>query len=161
MENSENGIHRAWGNVPTAKEKSAVLRSVHQLLDALAPERPVKRGETPRARVEQHRTPAGCVLQANSVALTVSWFVDRRDQTLGELNVNVWNGVVSRGGSSYRKPEKATIVREFVLRPFEGANDTCMWRSDDGTEFDTPALEAHCLALLENQIEQSRVRARR
>lgn len=155
MENSETGAPRGWGNFPTAKEKSAVQRSVHKLLDALAPERPVKRGDAPRARVEQHRTPAGCILQARAAAISVSWFADRREQTLGELHVNVWNGVVSRGGASYRKAEKATIVREVVLRPVEGAVDTCVWRSDDGTEFDTPALEAHCLSLLENQIKQS------
>jgi hypothetical protein len=153
MENQETATVRGWGSGPTAKEKSAVQRSVTKLLDALAPEKSVKRSDEPRARVEQHRTPAGCVLQAKTAAVSVSWFADRREQTLGELHVNLWNGVVSRGGSSHRKPEKATVVKELVLKPRESLTEACVWRAEDGREFDTASLEAYCVALLEGQIK--------
>ncbi len=153
MENS-GGAVRAWGTSPTAKEKNAVQRAVTALLDALAPERVLKRGDQFRGQVEQHRTPNGCVLQAEAAAVSVSWFVDTRSQdTLGELHVNVWKGVVSRGGGGHRKPEAAAIVSELVLHPITSSVDDCLWRTDDGTKFDTAGLAAHCGALLEAQMK--------
>jgi hypothetical protein len=153
MDNPQSTALRGWATTPTAKEKSAVQRSVTALLDTLAPERVVKRGETLHSAIEQHRTPAGCVLQAEDSALSVSWFADNRSDTIGELHVNVWRGVVSRGGSSHRKPVKASIVSEKVLRPLTGSTEGCVWRADNGTEFDTPSLAAHCVALLEKQMK--------
>ena len=155
MENSQEAVMFRTDNRPTAKEKSAVQRAVNRLLDGLAPERVIKRTEQAPARVEQHRTPAGCVLQARNAAVSVSWFSDRREQTIGELHVNVWKGTVSRGGVSYRKPERAVVVEELVLKPVSGEADTSLWRTEDGREFDTPTLQAHCLELLETQIEKS------
>lgn len=153
MENQENTILRGWGTAPTAKEKSAVQRAVTELLDSLAPERVVKRGDMLHGPIEQHRTPVGCVLQAESAALSVSWFVDNRSDTLGELHVNVWRGIVSRGGSSHRKPAKASIISERVFRPMTKSIEGCIWRGDDDKEFDTPALAKFCIALLEAQIK--------
>src|SRR5687768_4778909 len=63
-----------WTAVRTAKEKNAVQRAVTALLDELAPERVVKRGDRLTLPVEQHRTPSGCVLQAPKAAVSVSWF---------------------------------------------------------------------------------------
>jgi|SRR5687767_2641896 len=147
---------RAWGTAPTAKEKNAVQRSVTALLDALAPERVLKRADAIRGAIEQHRTPSGCVLQAAEGAISVSWFVDTRSQdTLGELHVNVWRGVVSRGGSSHRKAESATIVSELVLHPITSSVDDCLWQTDDGTKFGTQSLAAHCASLLAEQIKGS------
>lgn len=147
---------RLRANAPTAKEKSAVQRAVTQLLDTLAPHKVVKRSDELHGPIEQHRTPAGCVLQARAAAISVSWFADSRAQdTLGELHINVWNGVVSRGGSSHRRPTKATIVSEKVVRPTLIVGDACVWRTEDGTEFETPALAAHCTALLDQQIKAS------
>jgi len=153
MDNSEIVTGRGWSTAPTAKEKSAVQRAVTALLDALAPERVVKRGDSLQGPVEQHRTPVGCVLQAENAALSVSWFADTRSETLGELHVNVWRGVVSRGGSSHRKPAKASIISERVLRPITSSTEGCLWRADDGSEFDTSALAARCIAWLEEQIK--------
>ena len=151
---SESG--RAWGTSLTAKEKNAVQRSVTALLDALAPERVLKRADAIRGAIEQHRTPSGCVLQAAEAAISVSWFVETRSQdSLGELHVNVWRGVVSRGGSSHRKAESATIVSELVLHPVTSSVDDCVWQADDGTRFDTAGLAAHCASLLEEQIKGS------
>jgi hypothetical protein len=151
----ENVTRTMWNSSPTAKEKSTVQRSVTELLDGLAPERVVKRGDLIHGPIEQHRTPSGCVLQAENAAVSVSWFPDTRGQTLGELHVNVWSGVVSRGGSSHRKPVKAEVVSEMVLRPMDSSLEGCVWRADNGTEFDSPALVAHCVALLKTQIARS------
>jgi len=146
---------RVWGSAPTAKEKSAVQRAVTELLDALAPHRVVKRSDEVHGPIEQHRTPGGCVLQARAAAISVSWFADNRAQdTLGELHINVWHGVVSRGGSSHRRPTKATIVSERIARPSLASGDACVWRTEDGKEFNTSALAAHCNALLDQQIKK-------
>jgi hypothetical protein len=48
---------------------------------------------------------------------------------------------------------KASIVSEKVLRPLTGSTEGCVWRADNGTEFDTPSLAAHCVALLEKQMK--------
>ncbi len=131
-------------------------RAVTALLDELAPERVLKRGERLRVPVEQHRTPTGCVLQAATAAVSVSWFADAgTDAALGELRVIVWRGVVSRRGSAQR-PDGATVVRELVLRPIERPSDDCVWRAADGTEYDTAGLAAHCIALLEEQMRADR-----
>lgn len=125
-------------------------RSVTALLDELAPERVLTRGERIRLPIEQHRTPAGCVLQAATAAVSVSWFPEAApDAALGELRVIVWRGTVSRRGS---RRESATMVKEVVLHPLERPPEDCLWRATDGTEYDTSALAAYCIALLEDQM---------
>jgi hypothetical protein len=133
---------------PTLKERNAVQRSVDRLLDELAPEKALRRGEAPAVSVEPHRTPSGCVLQGPSAALSVSWFADAsEDLTLGELQVVLWRGTVARRGIA-RPPKGAVVEAELVLRPVEVAPDRLIWRASDGTEFDSQSLAAHCLALL-------------
>ena len=140
-----------WTASPTAKEKNTVQRAVTALLDELAPEKATKRSERLPVAVEQHRTPSGCVLQAATAALSVSWFPEAAaDSALGELHINVWKGIVSRRGAP-KRPEGATIIKELVLRPIERATDAA-WRAPNGATYDTAALAAHCLALLEEQI---------
>jgi len=132
------------------KEKNAVARAVTALLDELAPERVLRRVEQ-LGQVEQHRTPTGCVLQARTAAVSVSWFAPGGSQTtLGELHIVVWRGTLSRRGSP-RQKEGATIVAELMLRPIEQPADDLQWRDTDGKEYDTASLAAHCLALLEAQ----------
>jgi hypothetical protein len=141
-----------WNSSPSAKSKSAVQRSVTQLLDELAPERVVKRVGEVKGPVEQHRTPTGCVLQAADCAVSVSWFADAtKDAVLGQLHVLVWRGKVARRGSA-RPPKGATIVADLILRPIEPPADDCVWQTNDGTRFDTASLAARCLALLQEQI---------
>jgi len=152
MSDPTNPPSAPWTASPTAKEKHAVQRSVTALLDSLAPERVVKRVERLAVPVEQHRTPSGCVLQAATAAVSVSWFPDpANDAILGELHVVVWRGIVSRRGSP-KRPEGAAVTNELVLRPVERPSDECVWRAEDGTLYDTNALAARCLALLEEQI---------
>lgn len=154
MDTPEETTALRWGSPPTAKAKNSVQRSVNALLDALAPERVLKRGDGIRGEIEQHRTPSGCILQAKDAAVTVSWFVDSRSQaSLGELHVNVWRGVVSRGGASYRKAESATILTELVLVPIINPVDDCVWRARDGAEYDTAGIVAYCLPFVQEPID--------
>ncbi len=152
MSDPTNPPSAPWTASPTAKEKHAVQRSVTALLDALAPERVVKRVERLAVPIEQHRTPSGCVLQAATAAVSVSWFPDpANDAVLGELHVVVWRGVVSRRGSP-KRPEGAAVTKELILRPVERPADECVWKAEDGRTYDTSALASRCLALLEEQM---------
>jgi hypothetical protein len=152
MNDSTNRTGPNWSASPSAKAKTAVQRSVTALLDELAPERVLSRVGQLKGRVEQHRTPTGCVLQAADCAVSVSWFADAtKDAALGELHVVVWRGKVARRGSA-PPPKGATIIADLVLRPIEPPAVDCLWQASDGTRYDTAALAAKCLALLEAQI---------
>ncbi len=133
---------------PTYKEKGAVQRSVNALLDELAPERAPPRGERVRVAVEQHRSPNGCVLQAEDCALSVSWFEESRGASLGELHVILWRGTVARRGAT-RHTKGATIISETILYPIEPPDGSYVWRAADGTRYDSMGLVAKCLALLQ------------
>lgn len=142
----------SWGASPTAKEKNAVQRSVTALLDALAPERVLKRAEQLTAPVEQHRTPSGCVLQTSDCALSVSWFGEAsNDAAMGELHVILWHGTVARRGAT-RDRKGATIISEMIVRPLEPPADGFLWQATDGSQYTTASLAAHCLSLLEAQV---------
>jgi len=155
MDNANKPI-ASWTPSRSAKEKNIVQRAVTALLDQLAPERVLKRSDQLLATVEQHRTPNGCVLQAPTAAISVSWFAaPGKDAPLGELRVIVWSGTVSRRGRA-ANPEGAKVMKELVLRPIEMPTDDFVWRAADGTEFDTSALAARCIALLEEQVSASR-----
>jgi hypothetical protein len=149
---NSGGTGPQWSTSPSAKAKNAVQRSVTALLDELAPERVLRRVEQIEGTVEQHRTPTGCVLQAASYAVSVSWFSDAtKEAALGELHVLVWRGKVARRGSP-RSPKNATIIAELVLRPIDPPAEDCLWQATDGARYDTASLAAKCLALLEEQI---------
>ena len=138
---------------PTLKERNAVQRSVERLLDELAPEKALRRGESPALPVEPHRTPSGCVLQGPTAALSVSWFADAsEDLTLGELQVVLWHGVVARRGVA-RPPKGAMVASELVLHPVDGASDGCVWKATDGRLFDSESLAAYCMTLLDTLRE--------
>jgi hypothetical protein len=135
----------------TSKEKNAVQREVTRLLDTLAPERATARPSRLITSVQQHRTPNGCILQAAEAALSVTWYVEAADRgRVGELQVVLWRGIVSRRGSA-PTTDPAEVVRREVLNPIERPTDDCIWRSDAGTAYDTAGLAAHCLALLEGK----------
>jgi len=137
---------------PSSKTRNTIQRAVTALLDELAPERVLKRSEDLRAGVEQHRTPNGCVLQAEKAALSVSWFSGATNSpALGELRVTVWNGIVSRRGSPRRK-EGASVVSEMVVHPIEDASDDRVWRASDGVDYNVSDLAAICTRLLDQQV---------
>ena len=153
MDDSTDQGPPQWSASPSVKAKNAVQRSVTALLDELAPERALKRASQLPPPVEQHRTPSGCVLQAATCAVSVSWFPDpTTEANLGELHIVVWRGRVSRRGGP-RSVKNATIVAELILRPLEPPADDCVWEATDGVRYDTAALAARCLALLQAQID--------
>jgi hypothetical protein len=140
----------AWSTSPSAKAKHAIQRSVNALLDQLAPERVLRRGEEPPVAIEEYRTPSGCVLQAPNAALSVSWFADTTAESrLGELHIVVWRGKVTRRGAPPSKP--ATQVSELIVRPVEAVADASVWETSDGLRHDTASLAARCIALLDEQ----------
>ena len=150
---TDPGSASPWTTSPTAKEKHALQREISALLDELAPEKVLTRGDTLRLPVEHSRTLQGCVLQAPDAALSVSWFAaPASEKTLGELHVVVWRGTLSQRGAASRH-KGATIVQEFVFKPIEKPTDATVWRRSDGPEFTTPELAALCLALLKEQID--------
>jgi hypothetical protein len=136
------------GGPPTIKERNAVQQEVGRLLDAFAPERAAHRMGAKEA-VERHRTPRGCILQAATGAVSVSWFPDSaQGAELGELQVMGWRGTVSRPGSSQRA-SGAQVVDELVLRPVENRGGSLVWRTTEGTTYTTDALVARANELLE------------
>jgi hypothetical protein len=138
---------------PTSKEKNAVQREVNRLLDELAPERTPAHASRSMDAIQRHRTPTGCILQGANAALSVTWYVDAAERgRVGELQIVLWRGIVSRRGSG-KKPDPAEMVQQEVLNPIERPTDDCIWRSGDGTVYDTARLIAHCLALLEAQLK--------
>jgi hypothetical protein len=148
-------VATSWAIYPGAKEKNAAQKAATALLDALAPEPAVVRGARPPAQIVRHRTPGGCVLQAPDVAVSVSWFPESAEGSpLGELRVIVWDGVVVRRGASSRR-RGATVVSEMRLRPIDPPQEGRVWMSAEGKSYDTPALAALCLGLLEQQIRES------
>lgn len=123
-----------------------------RLLDELAPERAAARTVKPVESIEAHRSPNGCILQAENAALTVTWYADATDQDrVGELQVMLWRGVVSRrGGAPVRTP--AEVVRQEVLNPIEEPADEFTWKSREGAVYTTSGLAEYCLKLLTTQM---------
>jgi hypothetical protein len=91
------------------------------------------------------------VLQAVSAALTVSWFRGD-DDSLGELHIIVWHGVVARRGSRGAS-QGATIISEQVFLPIVASPDQCVWTGSDGARYETEVLAAKCAALLQEEID--------
>ena len=129
-----------------------------RLLDELAPERVSPRATRPVEPIEAHRSPNGCILQAEDAALTVTWYPDASDQDrVGELQIMLWRGVVSRRGAPpVRTP--AQIVRQEVLNPIEQPVDDSIWKSREGMVHTTQGLAEYCLKLLTTQMGASKAK---
>jgi hypothetical protein len=128
-------------------------REVTRLLDELAPEKTSTRTTQIVAAIQQHRTPNGCILQADTAALSVTWYAQADDQDrVGELQIMVWRGVVSRRGGAQTKTP-AEVIHQEVLNPIEQPTDESVWRARDGKLYSTADLASHCLKLLDRQIQ--------
>jgi hypothetical protein len=146
----ESNEGTSWADRPTAKQRMAVQREVMRLFDDLAPERAPARAGAPVPAVQRHRSPRGCILQAERAAVSLSWFAALpTDEALGELQMIEWQGTVSLPGSARRSDRAAVAVREVQLQPVLGEAGVCTWRATDGTVYDTDALASHCRDLLE------------
>lgn len=142
----------SWSGGPSAKERGAVQRAVNELLDTLAPEQQLTRRERATQRVEQHRTPSACILQGPTAAVSVTWFADAAiDGTFGELHLLVWRGVLTRRGAAANRGG-ARLISEQILRPIIQTDGSCLWEVQNGPRYDTTALAARCVALLEEQL---------
>ena len=145
---AEGAVAR-WDATPATKARAAVQRAVDTLLDVLAPQRAVARGPERPVAIERYRTRHGCILQAPTAAVSVSWFPDAsQDGVTGELHVVAWRGVLSQPGSA-RRVAGAAVVRELVLRPVDRGADAWAWGATDGATYDSAAVAALCLTLLE------------
>ena len=79
------------------------------------------------------------------------------ETALGELQLILWRGTVSRPGSARRAAGGAAVEQQetFVLTPgtvgaiTASTGDDWLWRGSDGTGYDAQAFAARCLALLE------------
>lgn len=153
MSDASDSRSAGWSAPTTTKDRNAVQRSVTKLLDLLAPERATTRSERAPSQIEPYRTPSGCVLQAPTAALSVSWFPGGASSTdLGELHVVLWRGGVTRRGGGVPR-ESATVIREWTLRPVELSPDAPRWRDEgDGAVYDIQSLADRCLALLKEQV---------
>ena len=146
-----------WTPPLTAKAKGAVQRAVTAVLNELAPEREVKRASPVATRIETHRSPTGCVLQAATAAISVSWFASRDSAAgHGELQITVWRGIVAQRGANQER-KGATIVAEQTVMPFTPSEGECVWRLADGAQCDSVALAARCMALLEGELRRLEV----
>ena len=124
-----------------------------RLLDDLAPERATPRATRPVAAIQQHRKPNGCILQADAAALSITWYPVADDQDrVGELQVILWKGVVSRRGAA-KGETPPEVIHQEVLNPIEQPADESVWSSRTGAVYSTDGLAAHCRALLEQQIQ--------
>jgi len=140
-----------WGRPdegPTAKQRVAVQHAVTRVLDALAPERPPARAGEARGPVRRYRSPRGCVLQGDGVAVSVSWYPATTDTALGELRVIAWAGIVSLPGAARRAAGGARLLVEELFLPVGPAGDEWGWTTGNGDVLDTAALVARCLHLL-------------
>jgi hypothetical protein len=153
MTDASEARHTGWSAPTTTKERNSVQRSVTKLLDALAPERATSRAERAPVQIEPYRTPSGCVLQAPTAALSVSWFPGAASSSdLGELHVVLWRGGVTRRGGGVPR-ESASVIQELTLRPVDLSPDGTRWREEgDGAVHDVQSLVERCLALLKQQV---------
>ena len=147
-------VSGGWGHQehwPSAKQRAGVEQAVRRVLDALVPEKAPPRRAEPRGVVQRHRSPRGCILQGETGAVTVSWFpAGAADETLGELHVIAWAGVVSRPGATQRAAGGARPVAETRLRPVAhtATAEPWAWRAGDGTVLDCGTVAERCLTLL-------------
>ena len=142
-----------WTEWPTAKQRTGVRHALARLLDDLAPVGAPPRGAPrPVGPVRHHRSPTGCILQADASAVSVSWFpaADTISE-FGELVVLVWSGVVSRPGATLGERGGAVVLAELSLRPVEVGPDVWGWRGTDETLYDGAELATRCRGLLERQ----------
>ena len=109
---------------------------------------PRRESGQPGPEIRLLRSPRGCILQAAARAVSVSWFPPPdHGAALGELQVIVWRGVVTRPGSANRATSEAVALQETLLEPDGVGDEAWVWRTADGAVWETGALAARCHAL--------------
>ena len=137
-----------WSPAIDAKSRAAVQRTVDRMLAELAPEKGVTRADRPAPAIDCLRTRRGCILQAATSAVSVSWFPDaQHDIAAGELHVSAWQGTLSQPGAT-RSVAGATLLREIVLHPAGTGEGPWAWRAADGAVHSGAEVIALCRAML-------------
>lgn len=143
----------AWAQRPSAKDRAGVQRAVTQLLDELAPERTPPRAAPPVVALKAHRSPRGCVLQSEQAAISLSWFgALATDDSLGELQLILWQGTVTLPGASKRSGANAVALKDMLFQPVPLPTGWG-WKSADGRSFSTPELAEWTRSLLAEEID--------
>ncbi len=115
----------------THQERTSAHREPMLLFDMLANLYPAPARREAGGLVEMRRTPDRCVLQAESLAVTVSWFAPRMGATgAGELQIITWKGTVTMPGTAPRAGAGATkdTIRVLQLPRVEGSKGG--WRGE-------------------------------
>ena len=109
----------------TPQQRAAARRELERLLDKLVSDikhlvpPAIGTGEVVEGALTPYRSPDRCIVQGADGAVSVSWFPAQfTDNSLGELQVIEWRGVVSvRGAARRREPSAAaSIVHADVYR---------------------------------------------
>lgn len=138
-----------WADWPTTKVRQGVQHAVAALLDTLAPEQPPPKRDATAVALQRLRSPRGCILQGARCAVSVSWFpAAATDRTLGELQIVVWRGVVSRPGAAQRARSGAVALHGEVLVPIADGPRDWAWRGDNGDTYTADTLTQRCHSLL-------------
>ena len=135
------------------RRRTAVQHEVTRLLDALAPEKTPQRRPVPEPAVGAPRG-AAAGIQAGAGGRGVGWGfpAGHDDDSLGEMLVIAWRGVVSHPGATRRAADEAVAVRSLLLHPEETGNGAWAWRAESGEpSLDTGALATFC----REQVQQS------
>ena len=135
----------------THRQRSAVSREIDHLMQQLARGFSEVAAALPERGLTIQRAPHRSILQARERAVTVSWFpASYPEQSLGELHVLVWVGVVSVPGGTQRARGGASIVESSVFHLVWSDGAAPRWQlEEDGASWSTESLAERCLARLE------------
>jgi hypothetical protein len=110
----------------------------------------------PPGSPQTYRAPDRVIVQLGDAGLSVS----RMRSPTGvaaeaSLLVIEWNGTITQPGSSRARGERATPLREHVLRAKAGKTTTWLWSDADGGQriYTSRDLAAQCVHLLLRQVE--------
>jgi len=121
------------------------------LMDALAIRYPGPGKHGTPTGIELRRTPDRCVIQAESVAVSVSWFAPRLgDSTAGELQIISWTGKVTMPGAPTRPGQVATMDTARIFHLMRAGAGKWCWHGEgrNGPVYSSEDLVALCTKLL-------------
>jgi hypothetical protein len=135
----------------THQERTSAHREPMLLMDSLATRYPSPGKHGTPTGIELRRTPDRCVIQADEVAVSVSWFAPRLgDSTAGELQIISWTGTVTMPGAPARPGKGATMGTARIFHLMRAGAGKWCWRGEgkNGSTYSSEDLVALCAKLL-------------